>query len=72
MTHDGLVCIRAVSCSIGVGDPIKGVTVARLDGVKPCLLDRKAKSCMVESDKSTHAEKVEASGIKGNLGGLGC
>jgi hypothetical protein len=61
-----------VSCSIGVGEPIEGVTVACLDGIEPCLLDRKTKACMVESDKSTHAGKVEALGIKGSLGVLGC
>ncbi len=39
MTHDGFVCIRTVSGHIGVCETVKGVGVAGLDGLKPCLLD---------------------------------
>jgi hypothetical protein len=42
MTHNGLVCIRTVSCHVGVGESIKGVAVASLDGLEPCLLDWEA------------------------------
>ncbi len=67
-----LVCIRTVSHRIAVGETLKRVTVASLDGVEPCLLDRKAKACMGESNESSHAGKVEALGIKCSIGGLGC
>ncbi len=68
MTQDGLVRIRAVSPRVGVRETIEGVTAAGLDGVKPCLLDRKAKACMVESNKSSHAGKAKALEIKGSIG----
>ena len=55
MTHDGLVRVGEVTCCIGVGKAIKGVTIAGLDGIQPCLLDWKSQACMVESDKSSHA-----------------
>ena len=55
MTHDGLVQVGAVTFCIGVGEAIKGVTVADLDGIQSCLLDWKAQACMVESSESNHA-----------------
>jgi hypothetical protein len=71
MTHNGLICIWAVSCSVGVSETVKEFTVAGFDGLQPCLLDMKANTCMVESDKSTNARKIKAAGIKTGLGGLG-
>jgi hypothetical protein len=71
MTHSGLVCIWAVSCSVGVNETVKGFTVAGFDGLLPCLLDRKAKTCMVGSDKSTNAREFKAAGIERGLGGFG-
>ena len=67
MTHDGFIQIGSVACNIGVGEPIKGVTVAGLDGIQPSLLDRKAQACMVEANESRYAGKVEAQGSKGVL-----
>jgi hypothetical protein len=64
MTQDGFACIQTVSCHVAVGETLERVTVASLDGVEPCLLDRKAKACMVESNESSHAGKVKALGIK--------
>jgi len=71
MTQDGFVRVWAVPRCVGVGKSIKGVEVACLDGIEPCLLDWKARACMVEDNKSTHARKIKALGIKGSLGGRG-
>jgi hypothetical protein len=71
MTQDGFVRVWAVPCRIGVGKSIKGVKVACLDGIEPCLPDWKAGSCMVEENESTHARKIKALGVKGRLGGRG-
>ncbi len=71
ITQDGFVQVWAVPRRVGVGKSIKGVKVACLDGIKPCLLDWKARACMVETNKSTHAWKIKALGIKGSLGGWG-
>jgi hypothetical protein len=71
MTQDGFVRVWAVPCPVEVGKPIKGVKVACLDGIKPCLLDWKDRACMVEANKSTYARKIKALGIKGSLGGRG-
>ncbi len=55
MTHDGLIRVGAVMCNIGVGEAIKGVAVAGLDGIQPSLLDWKAQACMIEANKSSYA-----------------
>jgi hypothetical protein len=71
MTQDGFVRVWAVPRRVGVGKSIKGVKVAYLDGIELCLLDWKARACMVEDNKSTNARKIKALGIKGSLGGWG-
>jgi hypothetical protein len=71
MFQDGFIQLWAVPRRVGVGKSIKGVKVACLDGIEPCLLDWKARACMVKDNKSTHARKIKASGIKGSLGGRG-
>ncbi len=71
MTQDSFVQVWAVPRHVGVGKSIKDVEVACLDGIEPCLLDWKARACMVEDNKSTHARKIKALGIKGSLGGQG-
>ncbi len=72
VAKDGLIHIRAVACHIGVGETIKGITVTGLDGIEPCLLGKEAKTGMVEPDESSDAGEVQAPGIKGSFGGLGC
>ncbi len=72
MTQDGLIRVGAVASHIGVGEAIKGVTVAGLDGIQPSLLDRKAQACMLEANESSYAGQVEALGINGSVGGQGC
>ncbi len=67
MTHNGLICIWEVSCSAGVGETIKGFAVAGFDGLQPCLLGRKPKTCMVDSNESTNAREIQAVGINGVL-----
>ncbi len=71
MTQDGFDQVWAVPCRVGVDKSIKGVEVACLDGIEPCLLDWKASACMVEDNKRTHARQIKALGIKGSLGGQG-
>ena len=72
VAKDGLVRIRAVACRVGVGETIKGITFTSLDGVEPCLFGREAKTGMVEPDESSDAGEVQAPGIEGSFGGLGC
>jgi hypothetical protein len=72
VAKDGLIHIRAVVRRVEVGETIKGITVTSLDGIKQCLFGREAKTGMVEPDKSSNAGEVQAPGIKGSLGGLGC
>jgi hypothetical protein len=72
VAKDGLVCIWAVARCIGVGETIKGITVTGLDGVEPCLFGREAQTGMVETNKSSNAGEVQAPGIEGSFGGLGC
>ncbi len=55
MAHDGLVCVRAVPCGIGVCDAVEGITVTCFDGIEPCLLAREAKAGMVEPDEGANA-----------------
>ncbi len=50
MAHDHLVNPQTVPDCIGVGEAIKGVTVAGFDGVEPRLLDRKAQAGMIETN----------------------
>ncbi len=71
MAKDGLVRIRAVARRVGVGETIKGITVS-LDGVESCLFGREAKTSMVEPNESSDAGEVQAPGIEGSFGGLGC
>jgi hypothetical protein len=72
VAKDGLVCIRTVAHRIGVGEPIKGITVTGLDGIEPCLFGREAQTGMVEPDESSDSGEVQAPGIEGSFGGLGC
>jgi hypothetical protein len=72
VAKDGLIRIRAVARHVGVGETIKGITVTGLDGVEPCLFGREAKTGMVKPDKSSDAGEVQAPGIGGSFGGLGC
>ncbi len=72
VAKDGLICIWAVARRIGVGKTIKGITVTGLDGVKPSLFGREAKTGMVEPNESSDAGEVQAPGIEGSFGGLGC
>jgi hypothetical protein len=72
VAKDGLVRIRAVAPHVGVGEPIKGITATILDGVEPCLFGREAQTGMVEPDESSNAGEVQALGIEGSFGGLGC
>jgi hypothetical protein len=60
MTQDGLIQVWAVPHCIEVGETIKGVAVACLDGIQLCLLNWKTHACMVESNESSHAGKVKA------------
>ncbi len=55
MSQDGFVGIRTVLGHIGIGEPIKQVAVAHLDGLKPCLLDWESRTCMVESNQGANA-----------------
>ena len=48
MAHDCFVCIQTILGGIGVGDALEGVTVAGFDGIKPGLVDRKAKTGMIK------------------------
>ncbi len=72
VVKDGLIRIRAVAGRVGVGETIKGITITGLDGIKPCLFGREAKTGMVEPNKSSDAGEVQAPGIEGSFGGLGC
>ena len=72
MSQDHLVGIWAIAGHIGVGQAIKQVTVSRFDGVKPCLLDWKAKAGMVEADQGTDAGEIHAARVKSCAGGAGC
>jgi hypothetical protein len=72
MAHDYLVSIRTVPGCIGVGEAIKGVTVARFDGIKPSLLDWKAQAGMMESNQGTNAGEVQIAWVKRGTCGTGC
>ncbi len=72
VAKDGLVRIQAVARHVGVGETITGITVTGLDGIEPCLFGREAKTGMVEPDESSNAGEVQAPGIEGGFGGLGC
>jgi hypothetical protein len=72
VAKDGLVRIRAVALRVGVGETIKGITVTGLDGFEPCLFGREAKTGMIEPNESSNAGEVQAPGIEGSFGGLGC
>ncbi len=62
--HDHIVRVGTVSCCIGVGKAIKGVTVPRLDSFKPHLLDWETKTSMVEK-KPTRAPMLGRSRLHG-------
>ncbi len=72
IAHDSLVRVRTVPGCIGVGEVIKGVTVAGFDGVKPCLLDQKAQAGMIESNQGTNAGEIKAAWVKWCTCGRGC
>jgi hypothetical protein len=72
VAKNGLDCIREVARHVGVGETIKGITVTSLDGIKPCLFGREAKTGMVEPNDSSDAGEVQAPGIEGSFGELGC
>ena len=69
MPEDGFIGIGAVLCSTGVGETFEGVTVASLDGIKPCLFSRIAKTSMVEAHEGAHAWEIKAAGVKGRSPG---
>jgi hypothetical protein len=71
MTHDGLVCIGAISRGIGVCETVEGVTIPCPDGVEPSLFDGEAKTGMIEAGESSNAGEVKAAGIEGDPGGFG-
>ncbi len=64
MAYDHLVIIRTVPGCIGVGEAIKGVTVACFDGVEPHLLGRKAQVGMIETNQGTNAGEIKAAWVK--------
>jgi hypothetical protein len=72
MAQDGLIGIGAVSRYVGVGETVKRVKVASPDSIQPCLFDWEANACMVETNESSYAGEIKASGIEGRPGGLGC
>ena len=72
MSQDRLVGIRAIAGHVGVGQAIEQVKVASFDGVEPCLLDRKAKAGMVETNQGTNAGEIHVVGVKSHAGGAGC
>ena len=55
MAFDSFGAIRAVYCSIGIGESRPAGTVAGFDGSEPGGLDRKACSSMEVVDKSANA-----------------
>ena len=72
MAQDSFVSIGAVSRYIGVGETIKRIKVACLDGIQSCLFDREANACMIEANKSSDAGEIKAPGVEGRMGNLGC
>jgi hypothetical protein len=71
MPQDCLVRIGTVSCCVGIGEALKGVTVSGLDSLKPGLLDREAQTSMVETHQGANARKVEAPLVKSGVCSLG-
>ncbi len=61
------VGIRAVAGHVGVGQTIKRVAVAGFDGVKPHLLDWKAKTNMVEANQGANAGEINGV-VQANVG----
>ncbi len=72
MAHDHLVSVRTVPGCIGVGEAIKGVTVAGFDGIEPHLLDQKAQAGMIESNQGTNAGEIKAAWVKWGTCSTGC
>ncbi len=71
MAHDCLVSIRTVPGSIGVGEAIKGVTVAGFDGVEPSLLDWKTQAAIIKPKQGTNAGEIKAAWVKWGTCGTG-
>ncbi len=71
MAHDCLISVRTVPGCIGVGEAIKGVTVAGFDGIKLRLLDRKAQAGMIETNQGTNAGEIKAVWVKWGTCGKG-
>ncbi len=72
VAQDSFVSIGAVSHDVGVGETIKRIKVACLDGIQPCLFDREANAHMIEASESSDAGEIEAPGVEGRTGNLGC
>ncbi len=72
MAHNSLVSIRTLPGCIGVGEAIKGVTVAGFDGIEPSLLDRKAQAGVIESNQGTNAGEIKTAWVKRGTCGMGC
>ena len=72
MAHDGFVCIRTILGCIGVGEALKGVTVAGFDCVEPGLFNWETKTGMIETNQGTYAWQIKAAWIKWGLGGRRC
>ncbi len=72
MSQDRFVGVGTISCHIGVCETIKGVAVSSLNCIQPRLLDREAKTGMVEAHKGAGARDVEGFQVVGGAGCLGC
>jgi hypothetical protein len=64
IAHDCLIGIRTVPGSIGLGEALKGVTVAKFDSVEPSLFDREAQAGMIEPNQCTNAGEVKAAWVR--------
>ncbi len=71
MVHDCLIGIRTVLGRIGVGETLKGVTVAGFDSVEPSLLDREAQAGMIEPNQGPNAGEIKAAWVKWGTCGTG-
>ncbi len=69
--QDCFADIGTIHCHVGVCETIKGFTVSCFNGVLPHLLDRKAKTHMVEAHECADAGEVECLWVVGSAGCLG-
>jgi hypothetical protein len=74
MAHDCLGSVWAVPSCSEVGEVIKGVTVAGIDGIVPRLLDGKAQAGMIEPNQGTKDRVINTAWVKWgtcSMGGQG-